>query len=379
LNESIRGLSFENNPIFKSFALVRFFILICVINILFINKILNIKKFFFISLICTSFVSLDVILQYFSGTDLFGYKSYYEINSGPFGNEYIAGSYLQRFSFFSFFYIFIFFDNKKIKNYLLISIGSIHAIAILLAGNKIPMIMFLIGGGLIFLFIKKTRLVISSILFMFLISFFAISNTNSHFKNVYAGFFAETNILNFFEEIKDKKEKDLKNNKIIKEGEKYEKTVFLRGSYYGAVFRTAIATWKENPFFGSGLKSFRINCWKIGEKMGEDGTRKFTCSTHPHNYYLELLVEAGIVGTLLMIFFLFILAKKSFLFILEYIRTKNSRIIPFIPIIIIFLLEIWPLRSQGSFFTTSNATFFWLNISLLFLLLNKSASISSEV
>ena len=50
LNEYIHELSFENNPIFKSFALIRFFILICVINILFINKILNIKKFFLISL-----------------------------------------------------------------------------------------------------------------------------------------------------------------------------------------------------------------------------------------------------------------------------------------------------------------------------------------
>ena len=36
-----------------------------------------------------------------------------------------------------------------------------------------------------------------------------------------------------------------------------------------------------------------------------------------------------------------------------------------ISIIITVFLEIWPLKTTGSFFTTWNATFFWLNISIL--------------
>jgi hypothetical protein len=36
-----------------------------------------------------------------------------------------------------------------------------------------------------------------------------------------------------------------------------------------------------------------------------------------------------------------------------------------IPVIIIFFLEIWPLKSTGSFFTTWGATFFWLNTAML--------------
>ena len=35
------------------------------------------------------------------------------------------------------------------------------------------------------------------------------------------------------------------------------------------------------------------------------------------------------------------------------------------PLIIIFILEIWPVQSTGSFFTSWGATFFWLNIGLL--------------
>ena len=36
-----------------------------------------------------------------------------------------------------------------------------------------------------------------------------------------------------------------------------------------------------------------------------------------------------------------------------------------IPIIIVVLVEIWPLKTTGSFFTTWSATFFWLNVGLL--------------
>ena len=60
LNERMQALNtihWNNNPIFKSFLLIRFIILIFVIDTLFINKILNLKKLFMSSLLCTSFVS----------------------------------------------------------------------------------------------------------------------------------------------------------------------------------------------------------------------------------------------------------------------------------------------------------------------------------
>ena len=107
LNEKIQNLSLENNPIFKSIVLLRFLFLIIIVDTLFFNNILNLKKFFFLSFICTSFVSFDVIFQYLMGFDIFGFKSLDTLNSGPFGDELIAGSFLQRFSLFSIFYIFV--------------------------------------------------------------------------------------------------------------------------------------------------------------------------------------------------------------------------------------------------------------------------------
>ena len=58
-------------------------------------------KFLFFSFgICGLFVSVDVIIQYFVGKDLFGYEASGRRLSGPFDDEYIAGSYIQRFFIF---------------------------------------------------------------------------------------------------------------------------------------------------------------------------------------------------------------------------------------------------------------------------------------
>ena len=64
----------------------------------------------------TCFVSLDIIFQYFFLQDIFGFKV--AISSGrklggPFGNEYIAGGYIQRFSIFALFVYLFFYKIKK--------------------------------------------------------------------------------------------------------------------------------------------------------------------------------------------------------------------------------------------------------------------------
>ena len=75
LKETTREWPLESDPIFKSFILIRFFILIFVIDILFFNKILNLKKLFLTSFVCVSFVSFDIILQYITGFDVLGLES----------------------------------------------------------------------------------------------------------------------------------------------------------------------------------------------------------------------------------------------------------------------------------------------------------------
>ena len=378
LYETIQNWSLENNPIFKSFLLIRFPILIFVVDTLFFNKILNLKKLFFSSLLCTSFVCFDIVLQYITGFDLFGYKRQGSWNMGPFGDEWIAGSYLKNFSFFSFFYIFVTLKNKKISNLILVTIVALHMVAILLSGNKMPMILFLFGCVLIFFLIKDLRFALSLGLLFFLSAFFLLVNydnyeNKNYYKASYKAFINDINIKKFIKV--NKKDDSIKKDTDEKKLNEYqggfpEEIILLKHSGYNRIFYTAIKMWKDQPLVGFGFKSFRIKCWDMLEKDNEE--RKITkkpqfivCANHPHNYYLELLSEAGIIGTSLMIIFFLILLKSSYDHLKKYYHQKDVEMNLLIPVIILFFLEIWPLKSTGSFFTTWGATFFWLNIGLL--------------
>ena len=153
-------------------------------------------------------------------------------------------------------------------------------------------------------------------------------------------------------------------------------------SYHERIFFTAIDTWKFNKVLGNGMKSFREVCHKLREMpdinlqervFDAEGLLKGTaalapeevtyfnkknrlCSNHPHNYYLEILTETGIVG--LVIISIIALLFISFLFknnkFIKQIRVENFILLA---AIISLIIETIPLRSSGSLFTTNNATY----------------------
>ena len=375
LNVALKDISFENNPIFKSFMLIRFLILLIILDTLFFNQILNLKKLFLSSLICTTFVSFDVILQYVTGSDLFGFKSLYTWNSGPFGDERIATTYLKNFSFFSFFYIFDTYKNKNFSKPLFVFIITLHLLAALLGGNRMPLILFLFGYGLVILFIRNLRIVMSLGLIIFVSIFFLIFKYDKNYNHAYGVLFSDINITKLFKSNKDVTNKQIGEKKAVSEDIKEIPQpadgagILLRHSGYNRIYQTAIAIWQEQPLTGFGLKSFRGKCWDMLAK--DNAERKITprpqyisCSNHAHNYYLEFLSEAGIIGTSLMIIFFLILLKNSFFYIKKYNQKPNAELILLLPVIINIFTEIWPVKSSGSFFTTWGATFFWLNVGI---------------
>ena len=297
---------------------------------------------------------------------------------------------MQKFSFFSFFYFFTKSNNKNINKLIPILIITIHLIAILFAGNKMSFILSIFGCTLLVLFVKNIRNTIALSLIFFLPIFLVLMQNDSRLKSRYVSVFNEINILNIFDFSNKTKANSEEKIKVTHEWEgiktewsegiwrkNWEGIILLRTSGYNRIFRTAVAVWKENPVFGSGLKSFRILCWEVGPKYKHLEPKAhdvkntnaasakfsiFSCSTHPHNYYLELLSESGLIGTILMIAFFIVLLSKSFYCLKEYNRSLSTELIFLIPFIIVIFIDIWPLRSSGSFFTSGNATFFWLSV-----------------
>ena len=136
------------------------------------------------------------------------------------------------------------------------------------------------------------------------------------------------------------------------------------------MFLTAIDTWKKNIILGNGIKSFRVDCSKLQGaeyNLGED-LYKFKknrlCSNHPHNYYLEILTETGIVGffiflTLVLLFIFFILKN------LKVFKKNNIENFILLASTISLILEIIPFKVSGSIFTTNNTTYIILLLAII--------------
>ena len=143
----------------KTFSYLRYLILYFVIRYL-IDKNLISFKFFFLSCTFSSlFVCLDLIYQFNFGKDIFGFIATPRRMSGPFGDELIAGGYLQRFSIFSFFLFPFFFNikNKKNSYLILFTFSTLIIFGLIIAGNRMPIILFILMTFLIFIFEKKIR------------------------------------------------------------------------------------------------------------------------------------------------------------------------------------------------------------------------------
>lgn len=126
-------------------------------------------------------------------------------------------------------------------------------------------------------------------------------------------------------------------------------------------------TWKLNKYAGGGIKSFRYYC-HVRDNI--DKNSKFTCNMHPHNYYLEILTETGLIGFMIIsILFIHILYLGFYKKYFSHSKLRENYLIT--PFLFLFFIEIFPIRSTGSFFTTGNTSYLFLILAILVGLIRK--------
>ena len=339
---------------FKSIFDLRFALFFFVIRNLINSRFINIKFFFISSLICSIFLSLNIFSQHIIGFDAFGHKPFDGRYNGLFESEAIAGSYIQKFFLVSILSILLLKIKKKTKFILTIIATNILGLGVLLSLDRMPFIIYLFSIIVLIALLKNFRLkfLISLILIIFIFQF--SFNNYQPVKNRYMSLsneFQLAKIKNIFSFYNKKEELSAK----INENEDYN----LSGDYL-KIYVAAYKVFMENFFIGSGVKSFGFEC----NKLKESNKKNITCSTHPHNIYMEILVNQGIIGILIFIIFLFSLIKNNYL---EELFSKNSSeekllIIFFFTILI---SELLPFRSYGSIFQTVNGSIFWFFLALI--------------
>ena len=334
LNEEFSSFRGGYYTTLKSFLFLKYLLLYIILRFLIFKNILNLKHFFVVCSIATLFVCFDIFFQFFNGEDIFGFTSPPEGRKlgGPFGDELIAGSYIQRFSLFAFFSIPLFFKNNlnKFSFILVPTLLIVFFTGLILSGNRMPLVLFLFLLSLVIIFQSQTRKFLLPFLTIISIVFFLAFQFNNTVKS---------NFLNFYSQL-SKMGEIVKSNNLNAQNTPQHFKEFQ--SFYGP--------WSSNKFIGGGIKNFRFYCHKEEYKINQSG---FVCNMHPHNYYLEILTETGLIGfAIISIFFMLTLYYSFFkkYFTVSRLRTNNL----ITPFIFLFIIEIFPIKSTGSFFTTGN-------------------------
>jgi len=353
----ISNLYYDYNNRYLTFIFIFLFYLST--DQLFQKKLINFHLIFKFNIFIFLFIYIDTIYQIIFKKDLFGYEYYqaYERYAGPFGSEFILGAFMSYFMVPSFLIYFKENQSNKFKKILIIFFLFLSIYIGLKTGERIAFftIMFQLIMCLIIFKFKKKRTYIFSILLLTLVTV-SIMIFDKEIKKKYNHFY---NILFNYELY-------IKNNK--KENVEINKIGFLN-SQTGAHFLTAFKIWENKPIFGVGIKNFRHESKKEIYSTIKSHQKEFRVATHPHNFQLELLSEAGIIGFILFNVFIIYLFYKI---IKNYkIYKKNNYFI--IIFFIIILTKYFPLKTDSSLYSSSMGLLFW--IFLIFLLTNINRSL----
>lgn len=286
------------------------------------------KTWFIIFLILT----IDIIFEIVFGFNLIGNKSYMPGRIASFfGDELVAGAYYHGFVLFSLSFLIL----KNSKNHILITSIIIVLLVSFLIGERSNFLKLFISviffSTLILKIDFKTKLI--SFIF-FILALITFINFSDSYKSRY------------FNHIK-----------ILFSKDGYSK--YMKQSQYGAHQDVAIKIFRDNIFFGAGIKNFRHESSQKKYENKEFLQTETRQSTHPHQVHHEFLSETGIFG---YVSFLIFILSCIYLSFKNYFKYKNLYQLSSIIFVITSLLPILP---SGSFLSTFSSGIFWLNFAIM--------------
>ena len=305
-----------------------------------------IKRLFISILICFSSLIIDGYIQYIFGKNLFGYELYNQYRvSSFFGSELILGSYLARF-FPILFGLFIFLDQPKKNKSLLFIMTVIFILSeglIFLSGERLALFFMNLSAIYIILMLKEYRVYR---LWTYLVSIGLIIIMMNLFPNSKERFIDQTF-------------KDFTRNSYENKFNTINK-IYIFSKPHNDMYISAYRIFLDNKLFGVGPRQFRNTCseYKVSE---------YSCETHPHNTYVELLSEAGTFAFIIVAgLFIFISYLSIKHLILKFTGNKNGIINDLeVCLLSAIIISLWPFSPSGSFFNNWMSIVYYFPVGLL--------------
>ena len=327
LNSLFQNQNFDSIKISIFYFRFGFF---CYALMYFLSKDPKLLKYIFYSLIiCFTILSFDGLYQYYFKKNIIGFELVYP---GPrvssfFGDELIMGSYLSRL-FPILFGLTIYFVNSK-KLLYLIPFWTLIATLTFLSGERTAIFFFSLSLIMMSILFFKNKSYVRIILVLFIIS--------------------SSLILIFSDSARERVVNETINQMFNSKWE--SKEVFILTRQHDEHYTSAYRMFLNNKLFGVGVKNFRNFC-----SRDEYNISDYTCSPHPHNTYIQLLSETGIIGFIIIFYAFIILNLKLFLHFIKKFSGKQFFDDLQICMLVALYLTLWPLIPSGNFFNN------WLNI-----------------
>ena len=348
----------DDDFFYRNIFYFRYFLLIIAIVYFLEKNIFDSKKIFNIIFIFTLFVSLDALIQFFTGINAIGYeipKNFNRVTSF-FNDEGVLGYFFFKILLFFSWAIFFLKINLKKKKLLITFIYSAASISIYLSAERTAFFLLILFYLFIFLSVKPIRDLIRNsicilILFIFISSIFSFGKTRP-LNRIFIKTFNQitSNIFTNDPQLSDKAKNGIvKNLKVFSRD--HQEHYFL-----------AIYLFKQKPIFGFGPRGFRSYCRKVKYK-----SQIGICSTHPHNFFIQILSELGAFGLFFLLFLYFFIIKNFFFLKNELIKNSLSNdCFMFLISSINLLLLLFPFVPSGNFFNSNISInlFFFLGLYL---------------
>ena len=278
--------------------------------------------FYYVLVLCFSVLVIDGYIQYFTGVNLTGFKISGIRVSSFFGDELIMGSYLSRL-FPLLFALFLVKKKQKNEIYFIGALFILVDVLIFMSGERSSFFFLNLSTVFIIILIKeyqKFRLVtfIIAIICVLILSL----NSSKLNQRMFKGPAEDMGLV------------------------KSSKEVVIFSKDHDSLIRTAYNMFEGQPIFGHGPKMFRIICKEETYATGIN-----PCMTHPHNFYIQLLAETGIIGFLFLfsaLAYVIYTALRQF----KSIILKEKRPLSDYQVCLLagILITVWPIVPNGNFF-----------------------------